>query len=167
MNKLIIITIMAVGSLGVTEVEAQYVEKNGANIFIDVQDMPAGTWSSNSLNSDHTENSPTNSLFKRFEVAKSDESGTKLWAAAKTACANRGYGWRLPTQKELQLVLIMKDMLIRAGANSFAGGGALYYTGTTFYSDNTMAFVLNMGDNLTLSIYKASSLTVRCIREVY
>lgn len=164
MKKLIIITIMAVGSLGVTEAEAQYVEKIGTNIFIDVRDMPSGTWSNSSLNSDHTENSSINTLFWRFEVAKSDEPGTKTWNAAKVACAAKGAGWRLPNQKEFQLVLIMKEMLILAGMNPFAAG-ALYFTSTTSSTNNADAFFSYINDSSMASIAKVNSLNIRCIRE--
>lgn len=157
---------MIVVSLGICPVQAQYVEKVGTKIFIDVQDMPNGTWTTVSLNSSHNEASSVNTLYKRFEVANTDESGDVTWTVAKTTCANRGIGWRLPTQKELLLMGVMKDMLILAGSLPFNFIG-YYWSSTTVLANSAETWYVRIdSDRMTSSLSNTTPLSVRCIREV-
>ena len=163
MKKIIMIALMAIGVLSFSEAQAQKVIKDaGGKIYIDVQDMPSGTWSATTLNVAHIHSNTTNSVFKKIEVADSDNAASN-WAAAKAACVTKGAGWRLPTQRELMLIWVMKDLLVQAGLPVFGVGGYWASTGM----DTTNTWYVRFSDGATNAVANTNATYLsRCIREV-
>lgn len=71
------------------------------------------TFSQNSDTEERNPNAPKNT-FKipgaEIYVSGSDEASRMPWDVAKSACACKGDGWRLPTIGELQIIYGYKDM---------------------------------------------------------
>lgn len=161
MKKLITFTLISIGTLVTIEVKAQYVEKVGASIFIDVENMPSGSWTTLSLNDSYSENHIINNLRKRFEVANSNETATMTWANAKAICNAKGAGWRLPTQKELQLMWILNDLIKAVGGNQLIN--TVYWSNTLYSSLVTSSWGVEL--KKTDPYDQNSRYSARCVRE--
>lgn len=154
------IAIMAISLMG-SEALAQKVIKDAAGkIYIDVTDMSEGTWSSNSLNSPHDENSPLNTLYKRFEVAKNEVEGN--WSERSSKCPA---GWRLPTMRELQLIYLYRTPLTMAGMSDFAHASRYMWAGTVNSNDATQGWAIRFSDG-TFGPQGEAVRGMRCVREV-
>jgi hypothetical protein len=108
-------------------------------------------------------------LFRKIGIAAAE--GTQMtWLQAQTYCANySGGGWRLPTQRELQAIWILKVELENAGLTPFAND--YYWTATESSSYNTNAWMVWMSSSPagdagnTPHIIKTHKASVRCVRE--
>lgn len=185
MRKIIIITIIAIGMLGVNRAQAQKVIKAAdGGIYIDVQDMLAGSFSTSTLNIiSKSTDMQRNNTYKKIQIAKNDmemmtwtaaiglssgyntiiasgnsqgsASGCKLYSAE----GNAGK-WRLPTQSELLLMYALKDPLETVGLTF----GAVYWSSCE--SSDNEAWYVRMNLPLSYTSLKTTSNQVRCVREV-
>jgi hypothetical protein len=125
-------------------------------------------------------------VFEKLEVAPKDMNSARViggtgtmtmsWVAAFNGCINSDYdsgGWRLPTQRELQMMWIFKEALNPALSElSPSGTGAALlsasYRGATEHGATT-AWHVNFGTgfmNNDILYNKSNSTRVRCVREV-
>lgn len=95
----------------------------------------------------------------KFEVYASDNSTSSTWTAAPNKCPS---GWRLPTQRELMLMYVMKDQL--TGITSFTG--YTYWSATEYSGASGNAWFVTFSNGRTYSNAEAGSLYVRCIRDL-
>jgi hypothetical protein len=136
---------------------------------------------------DETRGEINATVFQKFEIAPLNVNAatgtmgatptyTADWAAAFNACKNSTHNgdndWRLPTQRELQMMWIFKEALDTAFSKlSPSGtGNALLsadYRSATEYNAS-YAWNVNFGNGYTDYAYKTGSTSyrVRCVREV-
>ena len=67
-------------------------------------------------------------------------TGGKTWAEAKAICENKGNGWRLPTQREMYLVLSMGGTSVSLENQGF--GSLTTWTGSGFEKINAVHWTL-------------------------
>lgn len=114
-------------------------------------------------------------VYKRFEVSKTDNSAGTTWREAVDLCSNLdqdGTGWRLPTQRELVLMYILRPGLDKQ--SGFSGFANAYYWSATqaTYEFNssigTSSRCVFLGDGYFLSGMEKTNnaLKVRCIRDI-
>lgn len=158
-----LISIITFVIITTTATYAQKVTRDSnKNVFIDARNVKTGV-SETSLNKPHNENSATNAIFIRFQVDATD-SPSANWTSATATCVAKGSNWRLPTQKELQLIWTLKDDLVEAGVNDFE---ILNYWSSTEFSGfpkNAWYVYFNIGN--TASFAQTYKYSVRCVREV-
>ena len=82
------------------------VESSGVTIIS--RDAGGGTEPSVLFASGETPNTSDamNKIAPKFQIENTSSNG-KTWSEAKAACESKGSGWRLPTQREMYLVLSM------------------------------------------------------------
>lgn len=106
-------------------------------------------------------------VYKRFAVYKSDNSTTDpapTWSEAFTICSGLGGGWRLPTQRELMLIWVLKKEL--GYCEGFTALSHIYnYWSSTEISKGQGWFV-HLGNGDTGTINKTGNAMVRCIKEL-
>jgi len=107
-------------------------------------------------------------VYEKLEIATQDEASGLSWDVAFNTCKSlTGGGWRLPTQRELMLIYVMKPAI-----ESFPGMTAFHNTPLCFYYSATEAvgttiFALLMPEGAMLTTNKASVAgRARCVREV-
>lgn len=124
-------------------------------------------------------------VFQKLEIAPYDlnasgELDTKNaelnWVDAFNSCKKLTYdggGWRLPTQRELQLIYIFKPALdnILVGMGSSASKLSSYYWSATEVVNkdggSTLAYAMIFSSGYSPASYsKTTSNSVRCVREV-
>ena len=106
-------------------------------------------------------------VYYKFEVQGTDKSTSSQWSAAHTACRNLGGTWRLPTQRELQLIWMLHEGLKKL--DDFRPFGDFNYWSASETSSNTsnawfVNFTFSYG--ITRNLSKTNSFRVRCIREL-
>ncbi|WP_455641305.1 hypothetical protein [Parabacteroides sp.] len=124
-------------------------------------------------------------VYYRFEVSKEDNSSQRMpWRSAVDLCENlstEGGGWRLPTQRELSLIWVLKSELLSvSGFNDFVKYYNYWCATVGYYEDTTLlghyswdgcitdgdgTFIGDIGAHIKLSI-KTSNNYVRCIRDL-
>lgn len=106
-------------------------------------------------------------VYKRFEVSKTDNSSGTTWlTAVNTICTgtiNGSTGWRLPTQRELILIWILKPVLEKQ--NNFDSFYPNSYWSATSNGDK-LGSKVNFGDSFVASELKTYSYRVRCVRDI-
>jgi hypothetical protein len=141
------------------------------------------TWVKGSNNASNIGSQVSNEkVYYKFEVSKVDNTNDKSnnlgglnWVDAVNLCKDLnldGTGWRLPTQRELQLIHILRWDLEARTQEGFTEFGANYvreYWSATEYSESVAA-VLYFETSIT-HLYshfsgKNSTHKVRCIREL-
>jgi hypothetical protein len=149
------------------------------NVDIDFTSLPAGTWTATTKGdgTGYDTLAVNATLYHKIQVSAVDNSidGAK-WADARAACSALGTGWRLPTQKELQAVWILKAEIktLVPGFTDFAND---YYWTATERTDWAQpgpyaAYMVYMGGapagdaGNTPHIIKTHKARVRCIREL-
>lgn len=179
-NRIAAIVFCVVCCLGVENSYAQKMYKQGEMIVLDCgpgsgfpqgavemqkgKKIAVGTPSDNGgPMANNKENQSINAtVYHKLEVAKED-TPTMTWANAYLYCKQQGEGWRLPTQRELQLIYIFK------GAVGDLGGTALpsnyYWAGTeSSYADN---WILAPSSGYTYHNSKTyANVCARCVREL-
>lgn len=185
MNRFISILLLA---LLPAMLQAQEVYKDGTRAILDLTvDMPAGaitavkkTWTGTPSNTagpltNNTETGTINAtVYRKLEIAPQDlnasgalsaSGGTMTWVNAFTYCRNLNYngtGWRLPTQRELQLIYIFKPALESITGTAFSATN--YWSATE--SNASAAWCVTFVTCLTLTGSKTASLHARCVREL-
>jgi hypothetical protein len=192
--KNIFLTVMIVGLLAPAGLMAQKVYNDGGKVILDLTvaaGMPAGvvtstpkyegfTPSASALGTDNGHNGSINAtVYQKLEVAPHDltgdgtigsASGTFSWANAFNYCKNvplDGGGWRLPTQRELQLMYIFKPALesIFTGVGGTALLSTAVYWSATEANDSYSWYVI-FTNGATNNGSKTANNSVRCVREV-
>lgn len=104
----------------------------------------------------HTVTSPENKVPAKLEVATSDAQASVTLSVALTACPS---GWRLPTQREMMLVFVMRNKL----ASGLQEGQ--YWTSTE--SGSNAGYFLEFGNLISVNagLYSVPK-RVRCVRDV-
>jgi hypothetical protein len=119
-------------------------------------------------------------LYRKLRVSNTDNGTVKTWDEAKVICAGLGTGWRLPTQKELEAIWILKsEMVANAGTTGFTGFSNDYYWTATENSGTippipplTNAFMVYMASSPagdagnTPHTIKTHTASVRCVKEL-
>lgn len=162
-----LLTAIAVVVLSTSVGYAQKVEKDlvDGHPVINCEDMPASVYTTttkgNTEESLKTE-AANKTVYKRFAVYKSDNNTAINWYGAFTVCSNiSGGGWRLPTQRELILMWVLKRELERIGPFYLSS----YWSATDYQMTTgwTVDFSTGRTDLYDKSIKSA---VVRCVREL-
>ena len=124
----------------------------------------------------HNETSGDNALAAKFEVASEDCNSTNdtyMWVDALSACAaytqtgttheQTAGNWRLPTQKELQLICSKESEL--TGVGSFVARSG-YWSATGYSSGSGNAWAVSSSDGYPISYNKNNYFYVRCVRDI-
>jgi hypothetical protein len=141
--------------------------------------MPNASYTNSTKKNQPGDNSDTSAINKtvyyQLRVAVSDFGTNKTWNEAKTICSDLGLGWRLPTQKELQAIWILREeMLIKGTSVSFTDFTEDYYwtatTSSAYTNDAYMEYMgRNPGNNIgkgnTPHIIQTHKASVRCVIE--
>lgn len=126
------------------------------------------------FNPTHTEKEPSNLLPHKFEVAKTNSSNSKklYWNSAKEGCPKNG-GWRLPTQREMGIIILLKKELeATAGFVSLddpkdGSSNRYYWTLTLDSSGTTQVWCTDGKSNGINSLQPQTSANyARCVREI-
>lgn len=168
-----LLSIIAVVVLSTSVGYAQIVEATtyDGNPIINCESMPASAYTTIRKNSDKNDlstNEANQQVFKRFAVCKNDNHTIlRNWHEGFTICNSFGDGkWRLPTQRELMLIWVLKDQLNKV--SGFTYMLSAYWSATAYRGDD--AYQVNFGNDGgagTVTIYsKLFSESLRCIREL-
>ncbi|RHO67083.1 DUF1566 domain-containing protein [Parabacteroides sp. AF48-14] len=196
--KQILLMVLFVGLMSPAGLYAQKVYKDASDrVILELTiaaGMPRGAitntakqWTSDPSNNNGpiAENTETGSInatvFQKLEIAPNDMNTTggmdntgnmvMNWASGFNGCKESTYDggrWRLPTQRELQLMYIFLPAL-QSIFNTLPTQGTLFGSGTRYWSatecDATTSWVvLYQGNAITNT--KTSNYNVRCVREV-
>lgn len=108
-------------------------------------------------------------VYHKFEVSKVNNASVIDWLKAVEQCKNLnqdGIGWRLPTQRELQLIYILKQELEQQ--SGFAKFSDSFFWSAT-EAGATHCWYVNLGNGDT-SYYDSKisheTKSVRCIRDL-
>lgn len=178
-TKMLVTTIM-VAMLSSTAAFGQKIVVDGDMVIIDasamthVTDKKARTTLATNIT-----NAPVNDLtdiaskqsndkvYKKFEISKTDNSSAANWlTAVNTICdgtINGSTGWRLPTQRELILIWILKPVLEQQ--NNFDEFFPNSYWSATSNGDKLGARI-NFGSSFVDGELKTYSYRVRCVRDI-
>ena len=167
MKKIIFVVLIA-GFIAPAGLMAQKVSVVGGKVILDLTGMPAGSRDYASKGLSPSSDAANEKMYQKLEVATSDTGSIMPWASANTACPA---GWRLPTQRELMLMYIMKSA-IEALTTSLGATGYWSATGgpgspwcVIFNDPNTSAIPI-IGTTYKPEMLMNPSYGVRCVREV-
>ena len=149
---------------------------NGTSFIIECKGMPEASYTKTAkpTTQDELKTAETNKkVAYKFEVANEDltSGGSGTWTDGKTNWENayavaidKGEGWRLPTQRELMLIWLMKEALAKFNPlfNSLATG---YYWSATEYNAN-FAWYVGFYNGNTNASGKTNSNRVRLVRDI-
>lgn len=117
-----------------------------------------------------TENGEWNAKMSvKFQIMRTDRStGTdwaNAWALCKSYSSESGSAgqWRLPTQRELQMIWILHPQLI--GKEGFSAFSASYYWSAMEYNAND-AWIVDFSKGGVGNFSKANTYWVRCVRDL-
>lgn len=178
-TKMLLTTIM-VAVLSSTAAFGQKVVVEGNMVIIDASDVTHVTEkkarTTQATNITHV---PVNDLtdiasrisndkvYKKFEISKSDNTNGANWLnSVNTICTgtiNGSEGWRLPTQRELILIWILKSVLEKQ--NDFNGFSSSFYWSATSSGDK-LGYRVNFGSSFVDSELKTYFCRVRCVRDL-
>lgn len=195
--KRLILTVMFAGLLAPAGLMAQKTYIDGTSVILDLSEsagMPAGavttagkyssfTPSATVLGTDNDANGSINAtVYYKLEVAPHDltgdgtigsAGGAFTWVNAFNYCKNVNYnsttGWRLPTQRELQIMYIFMPALNNLFGDSAVGGTAFSsatYWSSTEHSNATYSWYVFFSTGATNTYVKTNSYRVRCVREI-
>ena len=120
---------------------------SGTSFIIECKGMPATsytTYAKPTTEADLKTDTPNKTVAYKFEVAATDASESLTWADAWSLATDAEGDWRLPTQRELMLIWLMKDALEQLG--SFTPLARDYYWSATESSSyNNNAWFFNFG----------------------
>ncbi|MCY6333120.1 hypothetical protein OXV64_20520 [Bacteroides fragilis] len=110
-------------------------------------------------------------VFHLFEVSKTELKATD-WLTAVNGCValqEKGSGWRLPTYKELILMLVLYPELRQFGINWNITSATIYWSATE--ASDTESFALYFNNPRMAALPKIPSVnphlySYRCIREL-
>ena len=140
--------------------------------------MSGKTPANSSTLADNTHTGSINAtVYEKLEIAPQDMAGsdgspalaatgtTMRWVSAFNRCRNLPYdggGWRLPTQRELQMMWIFKQGIENFG--SVFNSTNYYWCATEAISVD--AWYVSFGNGVTSGNVKTTNTRVRCVREV-
>ena len=84
-----------------------------------------------------------NKIAPKFQIENTSSNG-KTWSEAKAACESKGSGWRLPTQREMYLVLSMGGTVTSIKNQGF--GSSTTWTGNGFEKISAVHWTLTSRD---------------------
>ncbi|NDV81827.1 DUF1566 domain-containing protein [Bacteroides sp. 51] len=191
--KHILIMILSVSLMIPAGVMAQEAYKDASKVILDLTPgtgMPRRavtntpkTWTgtvglSNLLLDNQADGSINATLYQKLEIAPHDltgngtigSAGTTLnWADAFNFCKNvshNGTGWRLPTQRELQLISVFRPaldvLLVAVGGTAF--DGSHYWSATE--ATTSLSYIHHFLQGITNNDDKVKLHRIRCVREV-
>lgn len=100
-------------------------------------------------------------VYQKLEIAQSSITST-TWSNAKTACSNKGTGWRLPTQREMQLIAMFSPAI-----KGLLGTDLTPNNWTLMESSSSNAYYIDgSGYSGTTNKTANSNLNARCVREI-
>lgn len=105
-------------------------------------------------------------VYYKLEVHKSNNSTSSNWLAAVNLCKGLsvdGGGWRLPTQRELMLIWVLKPELEKIG--DFAPFASFPYWSSTEFSYLSSCNVY-FSNGETFNYKKNDTCSVRCVRDL-
>lgn len=183
----ILLTAITVAIISTVSVDAQKVKVENGKAIIDASGLPNTNMvkkarTTNATNSttvpvddinDLASKKSNETLYQKFEVSKTDNSTSINWMdGVNTACSgtiNGTTGWRLPTQRELQLIWILHSRLKALDPSIFTPLSLNYYWSATLVEGNRYySYYLRTINNLFMSSSnpKTNNYYVRCIREL-
>lgn len=174
-----VILVVFVGILSTTMSYAQKVTQSADGAIIDASGMLNTTTTRKATGTDgtsYTSGSNTDGnigsavsnekVYYKFEVYKSDNSTGSDWLSAVNLCKDLtvdGGGWRLPTQRELMLIWVLKPEL--AKITGFISFNAYSYWNST-ERDGYQGWYVNFNNGYTIENQKYNSYRVRCVRDL-
>lgn len=194
--KRILLLAMFAGLMASAGCFSQKVYKDGNKVILDLSvasGMPAGAVtnqskytgfrpSDNALGENNGISGSINAtVFQKLEVAPNDlntagemnNTGTLImnWVTAFDGCKNSNYAggdWRLPTQRELQLIYIFKPAIeqIFAEASISTVFSSMYYYWSSTEQNALNSWGVRLSDGYALNNPKANTSRVRCVREL-
>lgn len=122
-----------------------YLNVGSAGVTIVSRDANGGTDPSVLFASGETPDTSDamNKIAPKLQI-ENTSSGGKTWAEAKAICEGKGSGWRLPTQREMYLVLSMGGTNVSIENQGF--GGLTTWTGSGFEKINAVHWTLTERD---------------------
>lgn len=109
-------------------------------------------------------------MSSQFQVMRANMSSSYNWAAAHTQCkqynleGGAANQWRLPTQRELMMILVLHPQLMEKGG--FTKFDSFYYWSCTEQvANDAWAVIFNYGYTNTNS-HKTQVARVRCVRDL-
>ena len=195
MKRNLTLTLFVAGCLMTVNCYAQKVIVEGYKVIVDASALrnittenkatgtDGATWVKGSNNASNIGSQVSNEkVYYKFEVSKVDNTNDKSnyfggieWVDAVNLCKDLnldGTGWRLPTQRELQLIHILRwDLEARAqeGFTEFAPSfGGRYWSATEHSEGSACALFFETSITHLYSFFtgKNSTNMVRCIREL-
>lgn len=116
----------------------------------------------------HNESDITNNrVAAKFDVAPSDAGTSLTWADALRRCQTRGAGWRLPTVRELRLLLALRDELTVKFSSSVISN-RYYWSATEDSSTEGNSWCVDFGkeEGRVSSAATSTKYYVRCVRDL-
>ena len=107
-----------------------------------------------------------NSVSASFEIATEDVECT--WENATSQCRALGPNWRVPTERETELILMLSDKITQDGYTKPLKDGTGYWSATESNEEKAVYVEWNSESNTSLSEYgeKTETHKVRCIRDI-
>ena len=139
---------------------------SGTSFIIECKGMPAAsytTYAKPTTEADLKTDTQNKTVAYKFEVAATDASESLTWADAWSLATDAEGDWRLPTQRELMLIWLMKDALEQLG--SFTPLARDYYWTATEHNSNN-AWYVHFGAGYTGFVNKAYTYRVRLVRDI-
>ena len=143
---------------------------SGTSFIIECKGMPAASYTTNAkptTEADLKTDTQNKTVAYKFEVAATDASESSTWADAWSLATDAEGDWRLPTQRELMLIWLMKEALAKFNFGGFTPLAADYYWSATehnSYNDN--AWFVHFGAGYTGFVNKAYTYRVRLVRDI-
>lgn len=181
MKRKLVVAIVVCAVSALPAVYAQKVVVEGTKVIIDCSSMPAGavtatpkartTTGTNSTAAgtgltDIASAASNAQLYRRFEVSKVDNgTGIMMWQEAIALCngltQDGSTGWRLPTQRELMLMWMLKPALERHLASTLTQ----YWNATEMSEAN--GWYVDFITGATMNQFpKVAGFRIRCIRDI-
>lgn len=177
MKKRVMLLVLA-GILSIAMSYAQTVTKSANGAIIDASVIPHtkvkkakstdGTNNTLGLNWVNNIGSAVNNekVYYKLEVYKSDDNTSSNWLTAVNLCKDLpvdGSGWRLPTQRELMLIWVLKPELENIGGFvSFSANS--YWSATEDYAK--LSWVVDISTGFMRGENKANGYRARCVRDL-
>ena len=172
MKKIILMTLLCVLAIGSY---AQRVYKEGDSFIIECKGMPEASYTKLAKPSTLTATvngikginsaAANQTVAYKFEVQIRNHNDASTRDDAIKKCDWKGPGWRLPTQRELQLIWTMREGLEKfEDFTPFAKKD--YWSATDCFSGYGIAVFFNTGYTSMRSTASYSTSPIRCIREI-
>ena len=123
-------------------------------------------WAETPRHGESEENNYSNSVSASFEIATEDVECT--WNEATNKCKALGTNWRVPTERETELILMLSDKITQTGYTKPFKNGTGYWSATESNDTKAVYVEWNSESNTSLSEYgeKTETHKLRCIRDI-